>query len=332
MNNKIQLNKNDLVINIDEQIKFLIGKDLQVSDKDELKYIIINYGFNNLFRKYSPPFLKKIMNNDDEMIYKENTSEISILKLYYFDYTLTNIIIEFMGSFELKLTANIVDQINYECPDYKKQLNYLWPNIKEQENIIKPIIKASKNGSDYLKPFVENNIYPSWTILGEMTLGAKLKIFSKLKNINQFLKNFYLSDFTKKEFFTINFDFIRPLRNVLAHFDRLFKYHIILNENQSKLFKKFMKKFIFNEKYLEQVLYKNLQLLDTFDLILILLCLLGDARAKKFVEKLKLFIKDYGEKNSKYFNVNDFLINNLIYDWPQDWSDILDHVLENKIF
>lgn len=329
MNDKMQsLPKNDLIIKIDEQIEFLIASGLQVSNKDELNHIIVNYGFNNLFRKYSVPFLQK--NQNGEMVYKENTSEISILKLYYFDYTLTNIIIEYIGSFELKLTANIINQINHECPDYKEQLDYLWPKMKEQDNLIKPIIKASESGSDYLKPFVENNIYPSWTVLGEMTLGAKLQVYSKLKDIDQILKDFYLLDFTKEEFYTVVFDFIRPLRNVVAHFDRLFKFHITLNQERSVLFKKFIGKFIFNEKYLTQVVDKNLQKLDTFDLILMLLYLLGRTRGEHFVTTLKQFIKDYGEKNVKYFNVNDFLINELIYDWPPDWLEILEHVLENK--
>ena len=318
---------NDLITGIDNQIAFLKKRGLTITYQEELKHIIINYGFNNLFRKYSPPFLEK---KDSIVVYKKNTSEVTILKLYYFDYTLTNILLNYLGSFELKLKSNIIYQINQECPVLEKQLTYLFSK-QEQTKFIKKINNTSENGADYLKPFIKNNVYPAAIILQEMTLGEVLFIFNKLQNNNYIFENFYLTDFSKKEFFSINFDFIRPLRNVVAHFNRLFKYSINLTREQGDTFKKFIHKFITNEKYLNQVLDKNCQKLDNFDLILMLVLLLGYYRAQKLVETLKIFIKDSQEKNNNHFNLNNLLTDPLIYDWPQDWEQILDHALENKL-
>ncbi|MDQ7982970.1 MAG: Abi family protein [Spiroplasma sp.] len=319
-----ELDPRDLIVDVEEQIHFLIKKNLKITDQEELKHIIENYGFNRLFRRYSKPFITNI--NGEEK-YKKNTTEITILQLYYFDYKLTNILIKYLGLLEAKLTSNITHSLDLQIPNVVNQASFFSrKRLRNTKNIIKT---NAKNGSTYLQTFVDADIYPGWVLLGNMPFGDKLFLFPKLKNTNSTLKNFYLEGFDNNSFKTIFFDFIRPFRNISAHFDRLLKFHVQLNSNQISIFKTFMKKIIPNSNYFNKTMIKNKNKVHSFDLILMLTYLLGSSAAEVFFEVLTEFISK--EKvNINGFLVEEFLVDEKLYNWPNEWKEILLNVLQAK--
>lgn len=333
INPNAMLDDDDFIIDINEQIKYLKKNHLQISSHENIVNLLHNYGFNKLFRAYSKPFV--IINDLGQAIFKDGVSENDVHLLYQFDNKLKGLINLLLNSFESKLNANINQEINLIYPDISTQLENIWPKSKEQQRFIKQINAKFNEGSHYLKPFIDKNIYPAWIILDTLTLGEKCYLAAKIyaKNHNKFeniLKNFKVEKFLNfDEFKTIIFDVIRPFRNLIAHGERLMCFEIHLDNNDKKIFMKFLK--IFNQTHTKYNLEYFDNKINSFHLMILLVYFLDDwlvtnptqhliSQIEQIVDEIKMAINEFSQ--------NDFeiLTDQKFYNWPQDWKIILKNI------
>lgn len=205
---------------LDEQIAILVSRGLIINDKQKAKEVLLDIGFYRL-GLYTYAFeesFPKLENRTHEL--RADTNLNDVLTLYYFDYDLRKILMNYLNRIEV----NIRTYITYVC-SIKYKSNNTWfvdSNIlkadyvsafdKEVYNRLRrnPII--TRHHAKY--PLQE--YAPAWKTLEFMTLGSIVILMDSL--LNQTLKreiaNYYGCTLT--HFFNY-LRTIRKLRNDCAH-------------------------------------------------------------------------------------------------------------------
>lgn len=332
------LDKDDFIIDINEQIKYLKDHNLTITSEKNIISLIENYGFHKLFRAYSHPFVTIDYDQKIEAKFISGTNENSIYYLYNFDNKLKGVLTLLLNSFESKLNANVESQINFLYPDLKKQFKEVW---KGDKKIVKTIEQKYDEGSLYLKPFVDQKVYPAWIILDTLMLAQKCFLMNSLAkkpyNTNAIIiKNFAVGKILNyKEFHDIVFDIIRSFRNLTAHGERLMKFKIDFSKNvkMKVILAKFLKLLNdnFNDNLLETFIKDFDYQINSFHVMMMLVYFLKDEMQGNATETLIATLQQLTVEAKS--QLNNFFPTNILedqqfYSWPQNWEKILEKITQ----
>lgn len=318
--------KDSIILNtIDEEIKYLKDKKLEIVNEYDVKKYIENYGFSRLFLA-----LAKSFTDQKTRLFKADINEYSFLSLFYFDSDLANIFSLYIGYFEHRLNANIVAQINSECPNLDKQFNTYLKRSKRE--MVKQQIKiaCAEEANSYLLPYRKKGIYPAEIFINFLTLGDKQYLLLDFKKTDSIIpENFNLKDFTE---FNLIANIIRKFRNNANHYSKLIRFSIILKPEEESILEEIFKR---NFKTNTPELWEDFKVLflsnktgkyNSFFLAVILIISLGKTQAENLVSDLKEFIEKSIKEITK-FNVEEFLYDSICFNWPQNWWKILTKIV-----
>ena len=171
---------------IEEQIKLLKERGVAIEDEAKAKENLLDIGFYRL-GFYSFPFEKTFPQLDDrDHLVKKGTGFQDIVSLYYFDYDLRNILLNYLNRIEVNLRTYIV----YTVSNYYKS-SPTWfadPNVVNksyvdsfEEKVYKtirenPVIKR------HHKKYINDRFAPAWKTVEFMTLGNICSLYLNLKD------------------------------------------------------------------------------------------------------------------------------------------------------
>ncbi|AGM24961.1 Abi family protein [Spiroplasma chrysopicola] len=313
-------------IDINQQITFLEQRGFKITNKNELAHIITNYGYFRLFHTFIPQFL----DNNNRLI--APLTEKDILAIYYFDRNLATLYYQFFGYFEHKLRSNIIIQGNIECPNILKQFDYFYPNPNAQDNIIRIIEKHIYLGATYLKPYHQVKLYPLFIIINFIDLNEAIKMMHIFKDKTTILKNFYFDN--EKDFLFVCNNIMRLFRNATAHYDRMYRFFINLDEEETQQLNNILLGIIKNPDHYQTVMNHVINNnYNTFILTIFLVYLLSRSQAKHFIYQLnQLLTKGVEEKIPNFNFINDMLTNQDAMNWPANWLEILKYITIHKTY
>mgnify|MGYP006433432653 CR=1 FL=1 len=205
-------------ISVEEQIKKLESRNMLFdSGYDKAKEVLLDIGYYRLGFYWYP------FEIDADHNFKKYTKFSDVVKLYYLDVDLRNILLKYLKRIEVNFRTKIIYNISIH---YKK--DPIWfSNPKYME----PWFISKLDSQLYTKRFIENNkqikkhhnkykndkYAPAWKTFEFLTFGAVVTIFNALKdkNLQSQIANEY--NLKKLEAFK-NFIFtIKFIRNVCAH-------------------------------------------------------------------------------------------------------------------
>ncbi|MGL5012810.1 MAG: Abi family protein [Bacteroidales bacterium] len=228
---------------IDEQIEILRKRGMVITNLDEAKAKLLDFGYFRL-GFYSFPFEKKYPDKKNrDHIFKQNTNFRDVIDLYDFDSNLRDIFSRYLSRIEINFRTKmiyIVSNSNKDCPTWFANekivcLNYANSfSYKVYDNSFKQNQTIKEHHSKYSKEMYA----PAWKTLEFMTFGNILTLYSNLRSVElqQEIANEYGCR-SEKVFFNY-MDTLRRIRNYCAHFNLLYDLNLpksIINGPAGKL-------------------------------------------------------------------------------------------------
>lgn len=289
--------KNKAFSSLDEQIKILEKRNLEIKDKDYAKQYLLHNNYYNVINCYS----KFLFKNKGVDCYIKGTTFENIIAIHHFDKEIKNCLFKFIIESEKHFKSILAYRyckyfcdISYSYLDIKNYINSPKTTglISQLKKIVYPTNKAfDKKPIKHYKNKYDN--VPFWILVNYMTFGQTSTFFScipdKLKNIvakdlSVFIQNNFNEDArltsAQLESFLYN---IVEVRNIIAHDNKLLDYKC---KNNTKYNKFIHKKYGINETEPRQ---------DVFNVCITLSCFLS----KDEYEQLTNNIKEQIEKLKK---------------------------------
>ncbi len=213
----------DKALNVDNQISLLVnrGMHMDLESTDKVKEILLDIGYYRL-GFYWNPFEKDKAHN-----FKSGTKFSNIIKLYYFDVDLKNILNKAINRIEINFKTKL---IYYTSLKYTKNPTWFTDSKivskKYVDNFNKFYTDKFKASNKPIKKHhlkYPNHIYaPAWKTLEFLTFGSVITMYSSLNNKKlkeEIAIQYKIKSISVFENFLLTILFIR---NICAHSDLLF--------------------------------------------------------------------------------------------------------------
>ncbi len=230
---KLKLHKDPITIN--EQIENLLDLGLIIDDRDFASRILSKISYYRLVKAYS---LTLKENNR----YKPEVTFKNIVDLYKFNAELRAIIFVLIEDIEISLRANISNYFSLKYGNFGFRDIENFDKKMEQKKILIEIEKgiARNSRSPFIKNFkknYQNGRIPLYAAVEVTSFGVLSKFFKNMKNEdkNEIAKSYGVEYFYFESFIE-NFAHIR---NVCAHYGRLYNIKIAKSPKVYKQYKKY---------------------------------------------------------------------------------------------
>lgn len=270
-------------------------KGLIINDEIYAKQVLTNIGYFSLIGGYKNLFINPMTRK-----YEEPTTIEDIVALYYFDEDLRQLTFKYLIKIEQKIRQLISDSF---CKQYGEDQNYYLsassynPSKKMSASVNKLIrildYNANKNNEhDYLVH--QRNVYgnvPLWVNTKVMTFGQLSKFYSLLQSREQTRVSKVFVNVSERSL-TQYLNALTMFRNVCAHNERLFSFHL-----QQRAFPDTIihKKLGIPQKGMQYIQGKE----DYFGVIIAFRYLLSKQDFLEYKRGLKKIIKTYLNNSSR---------------------------------
>jgi abortive infection bacteriophage resistance protein len=238
---------------LEEQIKILSDRGL-ILDLGQIKTmeILSDIGYFRLGFYCFPFETSYPATNNRTHQFKEGTKISDVIKLYYLDCDLRNILSKYINRIEINFRTNVI----YKASNRYLDCNTWFANpIIVENDFLKKFDKRVYNEAFKRKPIIRrhhkkylNDKYaPAWKTVEYFTFGSILKLFKNLKDDTLKLEIALVYDIHNVNILHNYFDSIREIRNICAHGGVLFDHTLakalvngpalkISNRNKNKLY------------------------------------------------------------------------------------------------
>lgn len=207
---------------LDQQIELLRGRGMTISDEIKAKEVLLDVGYYRL-GFYWFPFEETVANNAPRTHgFVGDVDFDDVVKLYYFDYALRNMLLKYITRIEVNFRTYLVYTISNEfkdCPTWFVNpaivgKNYIRNFDKE---VYTPNFKRNKVIARHHRIHINDRYAPAWKTLEFMTLGSIIALYKSLNDVE--LKKTISRHFgiTYTNVFENHMDVVRCVRNTCAH-------------------------------------------------------------------------------------------------------------------
>jgi len=208
---------------IDEQIDLLKSRGLSIKDDNKAKEYLLDIGY------YRLGFYWFYFQNSQDHNFNQNIDIEDIIKLYYLDIDLKNILSKYLYRIEVHFRTQVV---YYVSNKYKNSPTWFIDKkiIKEKTiSAFKPIYDTLKQKNktilNHHNKYINDKFAPAWKTFEFLTFGQVFKFYQSLQdeNLKNEIANIYgLRDFSLLENYLKS---IVNIRNICSHSGILFDYN-----------------------------------------------------------------------------------------------------------
>lgn len=208
---------------IDEQIDLLKSRGLSIKDDNKAKEYLLDIGY------YRLGFYWFYFQNSQDHNFNQNIDIEDIIKLYYLDIDLKNILSKYLYRIEVHFRTQV---IYYVSNKYKNSPTWFIDKkiIKEKTiSAFKPIYDTLKQKNktilNHHNKYINDKFAPAWKTFEFLTFGQVFKFYQSLQdeNLKNEIANIYgLRDFSLLENYLKS---IVNIRNICSHSGILFDYN-----------------------------------------------------------------------------------------------------------
>lgn len=216
-------------ITLDEQIEKLRNRRMEIPNEDKAKEILFDVGYFRMGFYWFPFETTYPQKHHRNHNFKEGTNFDDIVKLYYFDFNLRNILLKPLSRIEIAFRTKVTYIISNQYQDSPTWFVDTAIVNKQQaetfENkVYKSILSTSPVIALHHKHHINDKYAPAWKTLEFMTLGEMVHLFKAVKNNSLKLK--IANEFGIKTLVTFEsyLTLITNLRNTCAHGNVLYDF------------------------------------------------------------------------------------------------------------
>src|SRR5690554_432422 len=208
---------------IDKQIYLLKSRGLSIKDDNKAKEYLLDIGY------YRLGFYWFYFQNSQDHNFNQNIGIEDIIKLYYLDIDLKNILSKYLYRIEVHFRTQV---IYYVSNKYKNSPTWFIDKkiIKEKTiSAFKPIYDTLKQKNktilNHHNKYINDKFAPAWKTFEFLTFGQVFKFYQSLQdeNLKNEIANIYgLRDFSLLENYLKS---IVNIRNICSHSGILFDYN-----------------------------------------------------------------------------------------------------------
>ena len=219
---------------VGEQISLLKERGIVIQNEEKAKENLLDIGYYRL-GFYCFPFEKSYPQKDNRThLYQRNTQFEDVVKLYYLDFDLRNLLVRYITRIEINFRTYLVYHVSNKykdsptwfvdpaCvnPKYIYSFEQTVYTEKFKEN---PVIKR------HHKHHINDKFAPAWKTIEYMTLGNILILYDNLKSdiLKWEIAQHY--GITSVKTFQNYMDAIKTIRNTCAHGSVLFDLSLPLS-------------------------------------------------------------------------------------------------------
>lgn len=217
---------------LNDQIALLRSRGMTIANEDKAKEVLFDVGYYRL-GFYWFPFEKSCKDRVSRIHEFRNGANFDdAVKLYYFDYSLRNLLQKYMTRIEVNFRTHLVYLVSNEYADLPTW--FISPLIVDKayinsfdSEVYNANFKRNKYISNHHRIHINDQYAPAWKTLEFMTLGSNIVLYKSLLDLD--LKKRIASDYgiNYTGVFENYLDVVRCVRNTCAHGGVL--YDIILH-------------------------------------------------------------------------------------------------------
>lgn len=209
-------------IDVVEQIELLRRRGMIINDEEKAKEVLLDVGYYRLGFYWFPFEVSYPCKDCRNHQFSEGTNFDNIVKLYYFDFNLRNILTKYLNRIEINLRTFLTYYVSNKYKDSPTW--FVDPAIVTQSYVqsfdkevytnkfkLNPVIKH------HHKVHINDKYAPAWKTIEFMTLGEVIYLFNAIKD--QETKRAVSEHFGIKKLVVFNsyLSVIRTIRNHCAH-------------------------------------------------------------------------------------------------------------------
>ncbi len=212
---------------IEEQIAILKDRGMTIADEEKAKENLLDIGYFRL-GFYCYPFEKDYPQQDNRShFYREGSNFEDVVKLYYFDYDLRNLLLRYINRIEINFRTYLTYHISNKHKDSPTW--FVDPSIMQnkyvnafENDVYNETFKKTPVIMRHHQHHINDKFAPAWKTIEFMTFGNILKLYNNLKNdISKYeISNYY--GIRSVKVFNSYMETIRFIRNTCAHGGALF--------------------------------------------------------------------------------------------------------------
>lgn len=215
---------------IDEQINLLQERGMTLDDGvEKTKEELLDIGYFRI-GFYCFPFEENPHKQDRDHVYVGNSKFSNVIKLYYLDFELRNILLKYIHRIEINFRTKVIYYISNQYIDSPTW--FVDPLIMQQQYICEFDIKVynafkeNKVIKTHHRKHVGDKYAPAWKTLEYMTFGSILTLLDSVKDDN--IKNEIASIYGIRNYLVLKsyMKSIIYIRNICAHGGVLFDYRL----------------------------------------------------------------------------------------------------------
>lgn len=219
---------------IDEQIAILRNRGIIISNEEKAKENLLDIGYFRL-GFYCFPFEKDYPLKDNRThVYKERTIFENIVKLYYFDYDLRNLLMKYINRIEINFRTYLTYFVSNQYKDSPTWfadpaiMNNQYANSFESK-VYDDTFRATPIIKRHHQHHINDKFAPAWKTVEFMTFGSILKLYSNLKSeiVKSQIAKYY--GIKSVNVFLNYMETIKVIRNTCAHGGVLFDISLPLS-------------------------------------------------------------------------------------------------------
>lgn len=216
-------------ITLDQQIKLLRERNMVITDVEKAKEVLFDIGYYRM-GFYWFPFEQTYPNKYHRSHeFKEGTNFDDVVRLYYFDFNLRNLLFKPLSRIEIAFKTKVVYLVSNE---YVNSPTWFIDNVvvnRKQANsfeqkVYRSIVEKTPLIALHHRLHINDKFAPAWKTLEFMTLGEVVHLFKSLNN--EELKQKIANCFGIKKLVTFEnyLDLIKDIRNTCAHGNVLYDF------------------------------------------------------------------------------------------------------------
>lgn len=207
---------------LDKQIALLRSRGMTIADENKAKEVLLDVGYYRLGFYWFP--FEKPCNDRFSRVHEFNAGANfdDAVKLYYFDYSLRNLLQKYITRIEVNFRTHLVYLISNEYVNLPTW--FVSPQVVDRayinsfdSEVYNTSFKRNKYISRHHRIHINDRYAPAWKTLEFMTLGSNIALYKSLLDLD--LKKRIASDYgvTYTGVFENYIDVVRCVRNTCAH-------------------------------------------------------------------------------------------------------------------
>lgn len=210
-----------IAITVDQQIQHLMEKGMSIPNPKKAEEVLLDIGYYRL-SFYWAPFETGLKCHGQARKLKPCTTFDEVVRLYYFDYSLRNILLKYITRIEVNFRTQLIYRVSAEyegSPTWFVNPAIVTKQYAEcfDREVYTTTFKRNRAIAKHHRDHIHDRYAPAWKTLEFMTFGGVITLYKALQNLEIKKKISGHFGVTYTNIFENYIEVVKCVRNHCAH-------------------------------------------------------------------------------------------------------------------